>query len=234
MAGRYVDYDVELLTTSGEMMKQAEEVASEAIQDILRRAIYSIRRKVGELVAIQIRAQPEWESLVGDSLRELLGIADAKPVLEGILRVILDNMRVELIPRRAGILGGLVVKIIRADFRDVLEVPGTSYVSVSQARFSKGTITKPSVETVIPWLEWLLFRGNEVILATAEVNTRAEYRRASRTGRAIMVHPVRRPSVGFRIPAEFSGIIENNFLTRALESQEDAVLDIMLEEVYHA
>ena len=188
------------------------------MESAINLAIPNIRHQIGVLVSSAIISTPEFESLVGGKLREELGIPDALPILYAIIQKVVDSIEVKM-DVSAGELPGVVVKILRADFQDVLQVHGTSYVSVGK----RGS-------AVVKWLEWLLFAGSEVVLTEVAINTKRQSRAASRTGRAIMVHPTIAPK-GWSVPSEFAGTIHDNFLTRATESLEPEIQKIVFEQI---
>lgn len=204
-----------------EFDKLLREAANEAVTSALKDAASSIKVRVAVLVDQAVRASSEWESLIGGALREEFGIPDARPVLENILKTIKDNIRVDLEAAGLNYAGKLTITLLRGDFRDILAVPGASYIS-------KG---KRYGDHAVDWLSWLLFRGSDLILTDTEINLKRASRKGSRTGRAIMVHPRARPSVGWHVPVEFAGTVDSNFLTRALEAAEIDILDVVFEEV---
>ena len=67
----------------------------------------------------------------------------------------------------------------------------------------------------MPWLEWLLLKGNQIIVRNYEVKIGSNSR--SRSGDAIMISS----SENWRVPPEFIGTNTNNWTTRALSKIED-------------
>lgn len=61
----------------------------------------------------------------------------------------------------------------------------------------------------IPWLEWLLTRGNEIIIA--DYHIKFGFAMASRSGGAIMA-----PTLEWSVPSQFAGTRDDNWITRAL------------------
>jgi hypothetical protein len=84
--------------------------------------------------------------------------------------------------------------------------------------------------TPIPWLDWLILQGDRIIVLGYDVDfdlTPAE-RARSRTGMALMER-----GSGWRVPPEFSGTAESNFLTRAFDGPavEEMVAEIVVGEI---
>lgn len=189
--------------------KQFLKQAGEYVYAGLVRLAPKVRIDIQDAVEQAVRSSPEYKSLLGGDLQKIFGIADPQPVLEAIVGGMRNGVQVSVTPPAGEILGGLKVEILREDLSDVLGVDGSSYVSYS---------VKRNTETVVPWLEWLLLAGDRIILTDWEVHTKEGSYVNTRTGRAVMVQPSRRGSRGFRVPPEFSGTVDSNWLTRSLEA----------------
>lgn len=199
--------------TFTDLAKLEKEIEKEAIAElgkVMRSAIPAIRSRVVNIVSHALRVAPEWTSLVSGELRSHLGITDAGPVLESILRAITDNVT---ITQKSAL--DLTVEVLRNGYTEILQVPGISYQSKGGA---------------VPWLDWLLFKGDNVILAGVSINLNRRTRKASRTGSAIMVQRTK-TSGNWRMPAEFSGTSSDNWITRALRDVEPLIADIVAEEI---
>lgn len=185
----------------------------------LRRAAPAIRSEVQALVDAALRNSPEWNSLLSGKLRESFGLAEPQSALEEIGHAVRESVHVEVIPAAQDSLGGLSVAVLRDDFSEVLASRGASYTYQAKAKPFAGKSGGP---VSVPWLEWLLFKGDNIVLAGVEINLSRASRGASRTGRAIMVHVgtsrfSTRPSRGWSVPPEFSGVEDANWLTRVLD-----------------
>jgi hypothetical protein len=200
-------------TTSTDLAKLEKDIEKEVLDElakIIRTSIPVIRNRVIGVVSHALRTAPEWDSLVAGELRAHMGIADAKPVLESILRVVIDNIIIE---QRNKL--DLTVELLRNGYSEILAVPGTNYVSKGHN---------------IPWLDWLLFRGDNVILSGVSINLERRTRKSSRTGSAIMVKRKYVPG-SWQVPSEFSGTENNNFISRSLQGVETLISDIITEEI---
>lgn len=116
---------------------------------------------------------------------------------------------------RSGITGHLRVKLIKADYSDVLAMP--------EAREIVTSLKSGMIE--LNWLEWLLFGGDDFIIRDFIYFENDKTPQYSRTGKGIM-----RPKAGsgWKIPPEFAGSQEDNFLTRVL----DKVLDSVTADIF--
>lgn len=93
---------------------------------------------------------------------------------------------------------------------DIATIPGFSYVSV------------PS-EDEIPWLEWLLTRGTEIVVDDYHVKYKEGI---GRSGFAEM-----RDGEFFRVDPQHSGKIGNNFITRAIEGAKPEIAKILSDSI---
>lgn len=170
----------------------------------LRLAAPAIRRRVGEVCEELIKRTPEYISLIHGELMGEFGIPDAESRLDVILSTITRGVRVTPIPIkivRNQFEGGMLIKMIRSDFEDILSLGGSSYIS------------QPSSEEV-PWLGWLIGAGDDIVVFSHKIikDLDSNQKLRSRTGQALMV-----PGSGWRVPPEYSGTFENNFITRAFD-----------------
>lgn len=164
-------------------------------------------------------------SLMGGELQGEMGLFDPEGVLMPILRKWMDSLTIDTIAFRtvAGVpTGGFSLSFIEADWQDVLSMPEASYVSYNRSR---GTATP------IPWLEWLLEAGSEILVRDWEVSFHEMdvVRGHSRSGIAVMVE-----SMGgyWQVPVEFRGVASDNFVLRALEGIDAEIRVIIQEAVY--
>jgi len=186
----------------------AREILDRCAQKINRRLMTGVMKSnlkslTRVMIENSIMAQPEYESLVNSTgvLRTELGLSDADSRLMSLLRVLMRSVNVAITPARVvgnSVTGQIVITAVPGDFADLLSSPAASYTT------DKGA--------VIPWLEWLLLKGDTILIATHKTVYDPKKAGVSRTGHDIML-----PSdEGWRVPPEFSGTINNNFITRAV------------------
>lgn len=75
----------------------------------------------------------------------------------------------------------------------------------------------------LPWLEWLLRFGDKAIIRDYTIGVARNSAR-SRTGRAIMVKAA---SKRWKVPSQFAGTAQNNFVTRAIDSIEPSIIKLV-------
>lgn len=218
-----ITIDVETAGLEQQILKQ---ITAQA-QQFLKKVSVSVRAPILQVIGEAVEASPEYASLQNGILREDFGIAQSGPALAGIVQAIKQSCQIEVYGASSSNLGGIRVSVIKSDFSDVLSVEGTSYTSTSR----RGS-------HLIPWLSWLLFEGDKIILADFQVDYNADSRPQSRTGRAIMVErpkPGSKKAAGsfapFRVRPEFAGTQESNWLIRAVEPVMTKILAVIQKEM---
>jgi hypothetical protein len=189
------------------------------LTSVFKRAAIGIQRRIGEVCELLIRRTPEFQSLLSGDLLGELGVPDVEGRLDAVLRTIKNSCDVEVTPLiQAGdvLTGGLVLKMIRADFMDVMEISGAEY------------LTQRGVQ--IPWLNWILTQGDRIIVVGYDVklNLSTKEKARSRTGLGLMI-----PGSGWRVDPDNSGVLDDNFITRAFNPAEveKLLLKIIEEEI---
>ena len=196
------------------------------VDDFLNKSIgHSFEAQVRRTIMQKIRDAPEYKSLISSASHDLqaqLGIVDPVGECEELFRIWSNEIRVgwqHTCVKGQNLRGSIYVSAIYADFQKVLSSPASQYISVNQQGES----------TPIPWLEWLLTLGKRIIIRTHYY--RAVNSSKSRTGLGLMFHRGDKSVAGqantqkmWRVPLKYSGTINNNWITRALD---EARLDIM-------
>lgn len=186
---------------------------------------------IRNLVVEYIKNSPEYQSLDDDNIGSLyaqLGLPD-RNVLDELLdiwkqEIHLDNRIIKVTKYK--INGGMNLQLLRGDYRNVLSIG--EYVSEN----AKGN------QTLIPWLDWLLFRGDTTVVAGWKVSDLGDNNipddiilARSRTGLALMR---RDDGSSYYIPPEYSGTKADNFITRSLYEALPAIQKIIIEAIDNA
>jgi hypothetical protein len=183
----------------------------------LKKSFKSIKSEVSAKLGRIFQFSPVYSALISGELGPLLGLPDteARSRVDEIIAAIVLFMEYELIPLKVhgnNITGGVEVRLLQADFADILSLPAASI--------------KDKDGREIPWLEWLLVRGDSIIIGGYRVDFGPHPK--SRSGDAIMV---RDDSVGWRVPPEYSGVINDNWLTRAIDNGFTIIRSILLRAI---
>jgi hypothetical protein len=189
----------------------------QALAPLLNKSLYRNRQRViqktRKFVERQIRIQPEIKELSSISspmsLNAMIGISSAQGIdaVNEIVYQIANSITINIKNFDRKLKGGVDLVFSNVDFEEL------SSLSVGQVVTMSGNL---------PWLHWLLMRGGSPII----IGFRYEASSKGRTGGGIMI-----PGGVFRIPLQYSGTADNNFITRALsgESQEEEITRIFQE-----
>lgn len=199
------------------------DIFADEINTRLGFGLFRIIDKIKRVVADRIKAAPEYSDLISKTqIRAEIGLVDGQSKLDNIIKIFVDGIRVDTVPfRRSGktIKGELVISIIREDYADVLNTPSATYTYFSK-RYNK--------EVTIPWLEWLLIAGNEILVYNFKVRFGNDLK-GSRTGQAVMAKD--NFGAGWHVPGQYTGFADDNFVTRALDGIEQDLSDILENEL---
>lgn len=173
--------------------------------------IAKVKSALPNIIRQAIINTPEYNSLLNGELKYEFGIANVDSKLSSLLTAWSTNIQYSYRSpsiKGSSIKGSFSANCIKVDFSDVLY---TDYAAV--------------VDTIrgysLPWLEWLLLDGNKTIVKNYEVVVGPFSN--SRTGLAVM-KPSRK---AWRVPSQFSGTINDNWITRAIDTVESDILKMM-------
>jgi hypothetical protein len=201
---------------------------------VLRAMYYELSRKLGSaafrndvrresraILEEELRAQDAYQSMVAEDgrLRRELGVADNVSAMESLVRDWSQSTIVTVgRPRILGsrLVGTIVqVKSVQADYQDVLEKAYASYV------------TERGDE--IPWLNWLLTRGVDLLVFDHVVWRPPVPTAASRTGTNTIMKKSKGGAWG--VPERFAGVADNNFCTKAIEKALPRIGQVIEQQV---
>lgn len=106
-------------------------------------------------------------------------------------------------------------KVVSGSFR--VDIQPSSFFNLLNKSFGQVETEKG---LTLPWLNWLLTEGDSIIIASWDV----EFGNFGRSGGGHMIE-----GTGFTINSNFSGTIDNNFVTRSLNSISEDILNILME-----
>jgi hypothetical protein len=165
-----------------------------------------LQPEIRKIVKQGFISSPEYRSLLSGDLKYQFGIANSYSSVEQILNV-WDNLEVKFDPPKIKgnqIIGGLQISMINSNYNDVLRL--------------SGSVVETKKGQKLPWLEWLLLLGDKTIIRDYEIFIGANP--DSRTGGAVMKKVV---GGKWKVPSQFSGNPNNNWVTRVLDSVSDEI-----------
>lgn len=209
-----MNFSLSLVETDSEIRNAILSAMKEVLDKALVKALNSIEPKIRILIRAALRNEPEYVSLISGELRKEFGIENTNNVdiaIDNIINSI--NFSINKISVGAsGLTGGIKLTVVPKDLTGIID-NSSAYVVDTERGYS------------LPWLEWLLLRGGEIIVRNFEVRYGPNPR--SRSGDAIMVSS----KSNWRVPAQFAGTTNNNWITRALSTVEDKIVKTLETEL---
>ena len=172
------------------------------INKYLNKIYQSMASSISDIVVDSIISQPEYDSLMGGQLQGEFGIPDPSSRLSDIISTIKSGSNIVRKPTsivNGKINAGIRFQMISSDFQDLISLGSASFTT------EKGT--------KLNWLEWLLLEGDTIIIS--DYGFVAGPNPSSRTGLGIMKGY---SGASWRVPPEFAGNVNNNWITRGINS----------------
>lgn len=185
-------------------------------QSVFDKTQISLQKIIPAKFKEALMSEPEYNSLVGGLLKYELGVPDASSRIESIYDAWVSSMVIDKKPisiRASRLSGGFSINLIRSDFSDILSLPSA-------------TIIDNISSSIIPWLRWLLLEGGKILVRNYKVQYGPNSR--SRTDNAIMIES---SSENWRVPAEFAGTIQNNWVTRSIAKLDTVMYETLEQEL---
>ena len=201
---------LQLLDTDSQIRSKILDSIRNYLQPRINKTQRSLQNTIPNMVKNVLMGEPEYNSLLSGLLRSELGVPDADSRIASIFQAWTNSIVIQNTPLKIssrGIVGGFSIDMIRSDFSDILSL-------------SSATITDNISGSIIPWLQWLLLDGSKILIRNYTVQFGPNSR--SRTGNAIMVSSEKQ---NWRVPPEFAGTVNNNWITRAIERLDPALLN---------
>lgn len=211
------DFSIHLTTPQTLFDKRVMTDIARELNAHLRKNISKIKKTVGPMIAEAVRASNEVQSILHGNLSAELGFVSPPTIEKQIYDAIKKSVQIEFTPFKYNgtiLVGDFRIVAIHDDFSDIIAtVPNATYQSNGHN---------------IDWLKWLLFDGNNIIVAEYQITYNPFKVTKSRSRRAIM-EPDTRSS--YRIPAKWSGTQFDNFITRSIDSDLERNIKSVVEKV---
>jgi hypothetical protein len=211
MANNGIGINVTILESNDQIAQSILKALLPQVNDLLNSAFYKVKDNIITLVQNAIVNSPEYGSLLSGTLQLEFGIPDSASRLEQILSfwkfIDVEYSKAKISGQK--ISGSFAISMIRSDYSDVL------MSSAATLNTEKGQ--------QLNWLEWLLLFGDKTIIK--EYNVQFGSNPRSRTGGAIMKVS---SSGKWGVPPQFAGTASNNWITRAMDSVEDQINNLLI------
>lgn len=216
-----MEYRVRLLDSKKSIADKINQAILSQLETKIKVFSQAVKDRLPDVLTEAIKTGDVYQSLVsggsiGKNLRAEFGfrpsdhtqgdIDEIVKAIVGQIYITADKIKIN----SSGPSGRIRILAINKDLQDALDL--------SQATFeSKGV--------VFPWLDWLSFEGDKIVVSDHEIIYGNFNKNHSRSGEAIM-----RKSRGFwKVPSAFSGTKDNNWITRAIEKDNALIRNTLLE-----
>lgn len=189
--------------------KNVNSALVEMFNDFIIKNINNLINSTKSLIPLWIKNQPEIISLLSSestSLAGQFGIQNnGNSIVNNIIQAVVGATEIKFIKYNTKFNGGLELRFQPSDFNNLLSLRDGHTI------YKGGDLH---------WLDWLLKRGDSMIVANYQYNPQTGL---GRSGLGNMV-----PGGSFRIPPQFSGTVDDNFITRAFigSDQENQITQI--------
>lgn len=202
------------ITDSKLFSDEAGRAFADLVDKNANRISASVKGRVINIVRASLYDSTTIKSLLNGTLRDDFGLTSSMSTaaVTQILTYISSNIEVEI--KKSGKYSKVMLRIIGE--KDIANI-----VNLSSGSFeSKGGS--------VPWLYWLLTRGTEVVIGDFWLFAGAVGRTRS-GGTKIMKEIASKSRDPFRVDPSHAGTIDDNFITRAIESVSKDILDAVAE-----
>lgn len=192
---------IKLIESNDVIVKKIHKAILEDVNRAFKQAESEILDKIRKTIKFLLESTSTYQSLVGGQLAGEFGFnaGGEKARVDAIIQQVMDSIHINM--KEFKLSGGvyknkIYIYIMPGDFKDLLSLP--------EATLNTGN-------EQLEWLDWLLTKGNRIIVSGFRI-IRRPGRGRSRKG--IMVESNNK---FWRVPPQFSGTIRNNWLTRAID-----------------
>lgn len=195
---------IRIEVSSQEIIDKMGQATIDVINAGIARSAGTISARLGELLVNLIKQGRTYKSLVAGDLRYEFGFDNGYAYVDPILETLKTSVEFRFEPfkyYRGKVTGNFSIVFLPEGIQKLLSSPTASYSS------NNGDVD---------WLEWLLTKGDAIIIFDHHIvfdltPAQATY---SRSGDALMFK-----GGNWRVPAAFSGVENDNFLTLEAESR---------------
>lgn len=204
---------IKITDSIGSIQSKVNAGLADLISERIKRRSSSIQAQCKDFAKNQILAQPEMQSLISGDLAGLFGLyaGTESGAVSDIANAVSESVTVTTPTVSKNLSGiGLSINFQPSSFTNILSL-------------SSGHVSYEGGD--LHWLDWLITLGNTIIVSN--------YSYSPQTGLGRSNAGIMSEGGSFRVPSEFSGTMDNNFITRALigENQQQAISSIIMKSL---
>jgi|TARA_B100000085_G_scaffold176015_1_gene160296 hypothetical protein len=200
-----------LVDADASIKKDIEKAMFEEISVIIDARVKNVKKRLQNLIPSWVESSPEVQSLRGGNLPQSLGAqiglvpAKAESAINDIVNAISKSIEVKVI--KGSKLQDIKINMSfqPSDFKNILAIPDASIVAEGGQS--------------LEWINWLLFAGTKTIVYGFSYEPDTSF---GRTGGGFMAF-----GGAWRIPPEFAGNDNNNFITRMFVGREKEISKVV-------
>jgi hypothetical protein len=169
----------------------------------------SLLSSLRPIITSTLSSSPEIQSMSGGLLQADFGLTSnpGQSIVSSIISTL--ALKTEKVSTNGKIItGGFTVVMQPQDYSNLFSLPVATQIIEGGS---------------LPWLKWLLTLGDTIIIA----NFGVEYGPYGRTGRARMTEESR----PFKVNSAFSGTVDDNFITRAIQRSKSQIINAIIKAV---
>jgi len=196
------------------IVKTISKALSKDLNIKLKKNYRKAEAKVRALIPNWIREQPETSSILDEgvfnSLNAQFGFVagTAEQAVNSICLAVAQSVMIQFDQVDDKLEGGIIFYLQPNSFGNILNLQEANINALSGS---------------LPWLYWLLTQGATTIIT----GYKYEADNSGRSGGGTMV-----AGRSWRVPPQYAGTIEDNFITRALQGREKELSSIMEDVLY--
>lgn len=201
---------LKLTTPAKQIQKMADEQITQYLNGKIRKNYSKVVNSLRQKIPFWIRSQPEMQSLLSEgipgSLNAVFGLyrGDASRAVSDIVDAVKNTTTINIKKINSRYVGTVEFNFQPANFLNILNLN------------SGHVITEKGMD--LHWLNWLIAKGDTVIVIGYEY----EPSDLGRSGSGTMTK-----GTSFRVPPQYSGTLEYNFIVRALSNREQEINPIV-------
>ena len=189
---------IKLLDSVEKISSDINQAIASSINSKIKKNSQATLYEIKKLIPNWVESQPEISSLYNQApgtLFALLGLRSGDPqkAVKSIIDSVSDSISIKIKPVDKKLSGGIEFYFQPKDFSNLLSLNEGFVI------YGGGSLH---------WLDWMLTRGSEIIVAN--------YYYSPEVGLGRSKQGIMEFGGSFRIPPQFSGTITDNFITRAL------------------
>lgn len=211
----YIKGSLKLVETTSQINKDLLYALLPQVDTYFKGVFTKVSSQIQDLIVNSIKSAPEYEALLSGRLKAEFGLPDSDSRVSSILqfwRNIVVEYRPVKVKNNINLSANFTINMIKSDFSDAISLGAATFTT------EKGS--------ELNWLEWLLLFGNKTIIKDYEVVLGPNPR--SRTGLAVMRGVI---SGKWSVPSEFAGTINNNWITRSIDSVDSQINKLLLDSL---